>query len=147
MSCKCNETGDYSGCRRHGDGTEWAKRQENSAADQLDEALNHQNMNGREKILAAAVRRLQAEVDRRVGWTEDWQEEHDRAEAAEKSLAESRKALRLSEDRLNWLDWHCSFFASEPYRIGPYKEGQLRQMADDGIEQQKLLVSKALAPK
>ena len=46
------------------------------------------------------------------------------------------KNERGEEDtiRLDWLDKHCSFVADEPYRIGPYKVGELRKMADDGLE-------------
>lgn len=44
------------------------------------------------------------------------------------------KELDLETARLNWLDKNCSFVADEAYIIGPYKVGQLRQMADDGIE-------------
>lgn len=47
-----------------------------------------------------------------------------------------REALRQEADRLDWLDWHCSFVANEHYNIGPFREGQLRTMADEGIRQQ-----------
>ena len=50
--------------------------------------------------------------------------------------AQRAKNERGEEDtiRLDWLDKHCSFVADEPYRIGPYKVGELRKMADDGLE-------------
>lgn len=53
----------------------------------------------------------------------------------------------LSEDRkrLNWLDLHTAFVADGEYRIGPYKIGELRKMADDGIAIDKS--SKALKEK
>ena len=51
-------------------------------------------------------------------------------------LSQKGEALRLESRRINWLDWHCCFVASEPYCIGPYKLGELRKMADDGIAQQ-----------
>lgn len=35
--------------------------------------------------------------------------------------------------RLDWLDKHCAFVADSEYCIGPYKIGELRKMADDGI--------------
>lgn len=35
--------------------------------------------------------------------------------------------------RIDWLDRHCSFVADGEYKIGPYKIGELRQMADAGI--------------
>lgn len=35
--------------------------------------------------------------------------------------------------RLDWLDRNCRFVANSEYNIGPYKIGQLRQMADAGI--------------
>lgn len=37
--------------------------------------------------------------------------------------------------RLDWLDQHCAFVADSQFNIGPYKIGELRKMADDGIEQ------------
>jgi len=40
-------------------------------------------------------------------------------------------------ERLNWIDQNASFVCNEPYRIGPYKVGELRKMADDGIAQDK----------
>ena len=49
------------------------------------------------------------------------------------------------KERLDWLDWHCSFVASDPYVIGPYKLGELRKMADDGIAQRKLFKSDPVA--
>ena len=36
-------------------------------------------------------------------------------------------------ERLNWLDLHTAFVADGKYFIGPYKAGELRKMADDGI--------------
>lgn len=36
-------------------------------------------------------------------------------------------------ERLDWLDHHCSFVADYEYCIGPFKVGELRQMADAGI--------------
>lgn len=44
------------------------------------------------------------------------------------------KELILEQTRLNWLDQNCSFVADESYIIGPYKVGELRKLADDGIE-------------
>lgn len=37
--------------------------------------------------------------------------------------------------RLDWLDRHCAFVADPEFNIGPYKVGELRNMADDGIKQ------------
>ena len=34
---------------------------------------------------------------------------------------------------LDWLDRHCSFVADAEYKIGPYKIGELRKMAYEGI--------------
>lgn len=34
---------------------------------------------------------------------------------------------------LDWLDHHCSFVADPEYKIGPYKVGDLRKMAKEGI--------------
>lgn len=42
------------------------------------------------------------------------------------------------KERLDWLDQHTSFVADGEYCIGPYKVGDLRKMADDGIEIDKL---------
>ena len=39
--------------------------------------------------------------------------------------------------RLNWLDKYCSFVADSQFNIGPYKVGELRKMADDGIALEK----------
>lgn len=36
-------------------------------------------------------------------------------------------------ERLDWLDRHCAFVADPEYKIGPYKVGELRLMADEGI--------------
>ncbi len=47
MSCKCDEIGDYSDCPRHGNGTEWAKKQE------LGEPIKRRYE--REKLLMAVV--------------------------------------------------------------------------------------------
>ncbi len=49
--------------------------------------------------------------------------------------AQAKEIERLDEDRkrLNWLDLHTAFVADGEYRIGPYKRGELRKMADDGI--------------
>lgn len=42
--------------------------------------------------------------------------------------------LKLDKQRLDWLDFHTSFVPDEIYRIKPYKVGELRQMADDGLK-------------
>ena len=52
--------------------------------------------------------------------------------------AEARiKTLEKDSQRLDWLDHNASFVADEKFCIGPYKVGELRKMADDGIEQSK----------
>lgn len=43
------------------------------------------------------------------------------------------KTAEDDEKRLNWLDLHTAFVADGEYIIGPYKKGELRKMADDGI--------------
>jgi hypothetical protein len=42
--------------------------------------------------------------------------------------------LREERERLDWLDHHCAFVADSEYSIGPYRIGELRKMADDGIQ-------------
>lgn len=37
------------------------------------------------------------------------------------------------KERLDWLDLHTAFVADGEYLIGPYKKGELRKMADDGL--------------
>lgn len=46
------------------------------------------------------------------------------------------KGIELSADkrRLDWLDLHCSFVADFDYNLGPFKLGELRKLADAGIE-------------
>lgn len=41
--------------------------------------------------------------------------------------------LVIEMQRLNWLDVHCSFVADSEYCLGPFKIGELRQLADAGI--------------
>lgn len=59
------------------------------------------------------------------------------------SPSESYEKMQLESKRLDWIDWNCSFVASAPYVIGPYKLGELRKMADDGIAQEKILKAEA----
>lgn len=40
---------------------------------------------------------------------------------------------RKDSQRLDWIDKNASFVCNDPYKIGPYKVGELRKMADDGI--------------
>ena len=57
----------------------------------------------------------------------------------EMKFCHQQELLVISKDteRLNWIDKNASFVCNEPYKIGPYKVGQLRQMADDGIAHDK----------
>ena len=56
------------------------------------------------------------------------------------AVLNGRLALAKTETaRLDWLDAHAAFVADEPFRIGPYKIGELRKMADDGIRQSEAL--------
>lgn len=105
--------------------------------------------NSQEKELAALRTQLATSFDDRLkgrNKSEDpslWlftKEEFDLAGIAvktlEEKLATAEAALREARkdgERLDWLDHHCSFVADEPYKIGPYRIGQLRNMADDGI--------------
>jgi len=41
--------------------------------------------------------------------------------------------LVKERSRLNWLDQHCSFVADHEYCLGPFKVGQLRELADAGL--------------
>lgn len=41
----------------------------------------------------------------------------------------------LDSSRLDWLDQHCAFVADGEYKIGPFKIGELRQLADAGMAQ------------
>lgn len=53
-----------------------------------------------------------------------------------KQIEEQREEierLRGDRKRLNWLDLHTAFVADGEYIIGPYKTGELRKMANDGI--------------
>lgn len=43
------------------------------------------------------------------------------------------KEIEKDQNRLNWLDLHTNLVADGEYVIGPYKIGELRKMADDGI--------------
>ena len=52
-----------------------------------------------------------------------------------KTLEAKLEAAKRDSERLDWLDRHCSFVADYEFKIGPYKVGQLRQMADDGLAQ------------
>lgn len=54
-------------------------------------------------------------------------------EKLEAELEAMTTLFNKESDRLNWLDMNTSFVADEKYRIGPYKVGELRAMADDGI--------------
>jgi hypothetical protein len=54
-------------------------------------------------------------------------------------VPESRLPSNSSDtDRLDWLDRHCAFVADHEYNIGPFKIGELREMADAGIAADKL---------
>lgn len=44
-----------------------------------------------------------------------------------------RAGRPTDKERLDWLDQHAAFVADPEYTIGPYKIGELRKMADDGI--------------
>lgn len=46
------------------------------------------------------------------------------------------KELVQDKQRLDWIDKHCSFVPDAEYLIKPYKIGELRKMADDGIAQE-----------
>ncbi len=48
-------------------------------------------------------------------------------------IKEVDEAPKLETERIDWMDKHCSFVCDEEYNIGPYKIGELRKMADDGI--------------
>ena len=53
------------------------------------------------------------------------------------------KAGRTTDkERLDWLDQHTAFVADGEYQIGPYKVGELRKMADEGIAIDKKLQDK-----
>lgn len=41
--------------------------------------------------------------------------------------------LSMDSLRLDWLDLHCSFVADCEYCLGPFKVGQLRELADAGL--------------
>lgn len=41
--------------------------------------------------------------------------------------------LRQLRREMDWLDDHCSFVADHPYRLGPFKRGELRKLAQAGI--------------
>ncbi len=60
MSCKCDEIGDYSDCPRHGNGTEWAKKQE------LGEPIKRRYE--REKLLIAVVAAARRVIDSPRCW-------------------------------------------------------------------------------
>jgi len=40
-------------------------------------------------------------------------------------------------ERLDWLDLHSTFVADGEFNIGPFKVGELREMADAGIKASK----------
>lgn len=42
--------------------------------------------------------------------------------------------LMLERKRLDWLDKHCSFVADAEFNFGPFKVGQLRDLADAGLK-------------
>jgi len=57
-------------------------------------------------------------------------------------LAERLREMEADERRLNWLDEHCAFVADPEFAIGPFKVGQLREMADEGMRQSAALVER-----
>lgn len=69
----------------------------------------------------------------------------DQGHVAQSPQSETRETLTeyvpSDTERLNWLDQHCAFVADSEFRIGPYKVGELRKMADDGIAQSAILNS------
>jgi len=50
-----------------------------------------------------------------------------------------RVELRREKARLDWLDLNCSFVADSHFNLGPFKPGQLRELADAGMKADKEL--------
>lgn len=48
-------------------------------------------------------------------------------------MAQLMEKLILERERLGWLDMHCSFVADAEYNLGPFKPGELKQLADAGL--------------
>ena len=49
-------------------------------------------------------------------------------------LNSHRRQLDRERARLDWLDYNCSFVADSHFNLGPFKPGQLRELADAGIK-------------
>ncbi len=52
----------------------------------------------------------------------------------ERRLNEVTKELEQYKKEMHWLDHHCAFVADYEYKLGPFKIGELRLLAQAGIK-------------